>query len=222
MEILSEIIYNPKTKYVIITLLLAIFLFLCAYSYSNAVSSDFQSNLLRLHVLANSNSKEDQNLKYAVRDNILEYVNNLSKDAKINSKEELVSLVNFRKEEIKNIAEQTVQDMGYSYTVNVAIGNYNFPTKTYGDISLPSGPYDALRIEIGEAEGQNWWCVMFPPLCFVDVSSGIVPEDSKETLQDNLSDEEYLLILNESSENLKLKFKIVELFGNMNISTAKK
>ena len=102
-----------------------------------------------------------------------------------------------------------------------------FPTKTYGDISLPEGYYDALRIKIGKAEGKNWWCVMFPPLCFVDVTSGIVPDDSKDLLKENLSQEEYDLICNGNSENqnntdITFKFKIVELLNNTKMMLASK
>ena len=83
------------------------------------------------------------------------------------------------------IAKDTVEKQGYSYDVSVEIGNFSFPTKQYGDISLPAGFYDALEVKIGNAKGKNWWCVMFPPLCFVDVSSGIVPDNSKETLKNS-------------------------------------
>ena len=94
-------------------------------------------------------------------------------------------------------------------------------TKHYGDVSLPSGIYDALRVKIGTASGQNWWCVMFPPLCFVDVSSGIVPNDSKDLLQDNMSNEEYDLITNsDDNSSLTFKFKIVELFENIKVKLA--
>ncbi len=101
-------------------------------------------------------------------------------------------------------------------------GNFSFPTKSYGDISLPSGFYDALRIKIGNASGQNWWCVMFPPLCFVDVSSGIVPDDSKEAIKKDLSDEEFSLISNnEDNSEISFKFKLIEFFQNARIITAK-
>lgn len=80
------------------------------------------------------------------------------------------------------------------------------------------GYYDALRVKIGKAEGQNWWCVMFPPLCFVDVTTGVVPEESKEIIKDNLSDEEYALILSNSNKSTHFKFKIVEVLQNFNIS----
>ena len=105
--------------------------------------------------------------------------------------------------------------------LKIQIGNFPFPTKQYGDISLPAGNYDALRVEIGDGIGQNWWCVMFPPLCFVDITSGIVPEESKEKMQDNLSDEEYNLISETETVGFKLKFRLIEFFQNSNLFTAK-
>ena len=86
---------------------------------------------------------------------------------------------------------------------------------------MPAGFYDALKVEIGEAKGRNWWCVMFPPLCFVDISSGIVPEESKADLKNNLSDEEYSLISNDSDYGIKFKFKLLEMFANSGLVTAK-
>ena len=139
--------------------------------------------------------------------------------------EEAISLVEKNKDIFKQIALDTIRNEGFSYDVNINIGNFEFPTKNYGDISLPAGLYDALRVEIGEAKGQNWWCVMFPPLCFVDVSSGIVPDDSKDLLQDNMSDEEYDLITNSndnSSDEIQFKFKLLEFFNNNDLITAKK
>ena len=91
-------------------------------------------------------------------------------------------------------------------------GNFYFPTKIYGNISLPSGFYDALKIEIGEANGENWWCSLFPPLCFTDISSGVIDEESDENLQNNLGDEEYSVITDDSND-YKIKFKILELFS---------
>lgn len=90
-------------------------------------------------------------------------------------------------------------------------GNFYFPTKYYGNISMPAGLYDALKIEIGEAKGQNWWCSLFPPLCFTDISSGIIDEEADENLQNNLDEEEYSIITS-SSNTFKFKFKILELF----------
>ena len=123
---------------------------------------------------------------------------------------------------IAKIALKTIKDNGYNYNISVEIGNFSFPTKTYGDITLPSGNYDALRVKIGEAKGQNWWCVMFPPLCFIDISSGIVPEESKNSLKDSMTEEEYSLISNQKDNNLKFKFKLLELFANTDLISMKK
>ena len=212
---------NPKLKMIsILTFLIFIYSGICAFSYAKNVSLDISESVFRLHVIANSDSKEDQDLKYKVRDSLLEYMNNICKDC--SSKEEAISLVEQNKENFKKIAEDTIKNEGYSYTVNINIGNFEFPTKTYGDISLPAGFYDALRVEIGEAKGQNWWCVMFPPLCFVDISSGIVPDESKETMKENLSEEEYALISDDSNTQIQFKFKLLEFFTNSGFITAKK
>ena len=212
---------NPKLKMIsILTFLIFIYSGICAFSYAKNVSLDISESVFRLHVIANSDSKEDQDLKYKVRDSLLEYMNNICKDC--SSKEEAISLVEKNEENFKKIAEDTIKSEGYSYTVNINIGNFEFPTKTYGDISLPAGFYDALRVEIGEAKGQNWWCVMFPPLCFVDISSGIVPDKSKETMKENLSEEEYALISDDSNTQIQFKFKLLEFFTNSGFITAKK
>ena len=206
-------------KIIIIFALLILYLLLSIFSYSNAVSKDISDSVFRLHVIANSNSSEDQNLKYLVRDELINYMNSISSN--ISSKKEAINLIEKNKDAFYKIAKQVISDNGFDYDINIEIGNFSFPTKTYGDISLPAGFYDALRIKIGNASGENWWCVMFPTLCFVDLDNGIVPEDSKSNLQDNLKEEEYNLI---SSNNLefKLKFKLVEFFENAKIIMAKK
>lgn len=206
-------------KSIILFFLLLLFISICAFSYVNAVSTNISESVFRLHVLANSDSIEDQALKYKVRDKIIETMNSLTKSC--SSKEEVIKLAQDNLSYFKEIARNVIIENGYNYNVNISIGNFNFPTKTYGDISLPAGFYDALRIEIGEAEGQNWWCVMFPPLCFVDVSSGIVPEESKEMMKDELSKEEFQVI-SEQTPEVKFKFKLLELFSNVtNTLTAK-
>ncbi len=204
-----------------ITLILLLFLYttISAISYVEAVSTDISDSVFRLHVIANSDSDEDQALKYKVRDNLLKYMNNICSNC--SSKQEAINLVTEHKEEFKQVALDTIKKAGYSYNVKINIGNFEFPTKQYGDISLPAGYYDALRVEIGEAKGRNWWCVMFPSLCFIDVSSGIVPEESKEELQNVLSDEEYSIISDNSDNGIKLKFKLIEFFANNGLLTAK-
>ena len=200
-------------RFFIVIILFSFFVFISALSYVNAVSQNISDNVFRLHVIANSDSEEDQNLKYKVRDAVLEYMNNLASNC--SSKDEVIKLANEHQNEFYKIAKQVIQENGYNYDVNIRIGNFEFPTKTYGDISLPAGNYDALRIEIGEAKGQNWWCVMFPPLCFVDVSSGVVPDESKEIMQKNLDEEEYNLISDTESTDVKFKFSLIEFFQNI-------
>ena len=197
--------------FVILTLL-AIFILISAISYVSAVSNSIANSVFRLHVIANSDSEEDQNLKLKVRDELLSYMNIISKDSK--TKEEAMKIADEHKEEFIQIAERTIKENGYDYTVNIQIGKADFPTKYYGDISLPAGEYDALKVQIGEAKGKNWWCVMFPPLCFVDVSTGIVPDNSKQELKQSLNDEEYDLISKTDENEIAFKFKIVELFQN--------
>lgn len=207
-------IFSFLKRFLIVLILFSFFVFISALSYVNAVSSDISDSVFRLHVIANSDSKSDQELKYKVRDSLLEYMNNLAVNC--SSKEEIISLAQSHKDDFYNIAQQTIKKNGYNYSVKISIGNFEFPTKTYGDISLPAGYYDALKVEIGKAEGQNWWCVMFPPLCFVDVSSGIVPDESKQIMHENLSDEEYRLISDTESKDVKFKFGLIEWFKNIN------
>ena len=129
--------------------LLSLFTMYSAYSYSTTVSNNISNSVFRLHVIANSDSAEDQNLKYKVRDNIINYMNELSLNT--NSKEEAINIAKQHTNEFYNIAKETIKNNGYNYDVSINIGNYYFPTKTYGDIDFPAGFYDALRIEIGNA-----------------------------------------------------------------------
>ena len=220
MKNIFYIFKNSKVKMVIIlSFLLFLYTTICAISYAQTVSSNISESVFRLHVIANSDSQEDQNLKYIVRYNLLSYMNEIC--ANVNNKAEAIEIAKQNEAEFKQIAIQTIQEQGYSYDVNISIGNFEFPTKQYGDISLPAGYYDALRVEIGEAKGQNWWCVMFPPLCFVDISSGIVPEESKELIQNNLNEEEFALVSDHNPE-IQFKFKLLEFFTNNGLITAKK
>ena len=212
---------NSKVKMVIIlSFLLFLYTTICAFSYAQNISTDISNSVFRLHVIANSDSKEDQNLKYKVRDTLLRHMKELCCDCK--NKDEAIKIVKEHLEEFKQIALQTIKDNGYSYNININIGNFEFPTKEYGDISLPAGFYDALKVEIGEAKGQNWWCVMFPPLCFIDVTSGMVPEESKKQLENDLSEEEFALVSEDSDIKIQFKFKILEFFNGNGFTTAKK
>lgn len=206
-----------KKNYFLLILLLILFILFTAYSYSSAISKELCDGVFRLHIIANSDSDDDQNLKYKVRDALLEYMNSLTSNC--NSKSEVIEVANSHLSDFHNIAQKVITENGYNYDVNVEIGNFAFPTKVYGDISFPSGYYDALEVKIGSAKGHNWWCVMFPPLCFVDVTSGVVPTTSKDELQNNLSNEDYSII-SDTDANAQIKFKIIELFKNIDIKLA--
>lgn len=210
---------NPKLRnFSLIVFLLFIYVFICARNYVSAVSNNLSDAVFRLHVLANSDSAEDQALKLKVRDSLLNYMNDICSNC--TTKEEAISLANENKKNFQQIAEQTISENGYNYPVKINIDNFYFPTKNYGDITLPAGFYDALRVEIGEAKGKNWWCVMFPSLCFIDVSSGIVDDSAKENLEKNLEEESYSIISDKNNSEIKLKFKLIELFAEKGLFTA--
>ena len=201
----------------ILTILVFIYIALLSFNYSKAISCNLSDSVFRLHIIANSDSSADQELKLKVRDKIIEYMNTLTSNS--SDKKDVISIVNNHLDSFKEIALNTIKENGYNYDVNIEIGNFHFPTKSYGDISFPAGNYDALKIEIGDAIGQNWWCVLFPPLCFVNSSTGVVPDDSKNTLKENINSESYEIISegnnsNDNTSDIKIKFKIIEFFNN--------
>lgn len=201
----------------ILTILVFIYIALLSFNYSKAISSNLSDSVFRLHIIANSDSSSDQELKLKVRDKIIEYMNTLTSNS--SDKKDVISMVNNHLDSFKEIALNTIKENGYNYDVNIEIGNFHFPTKSYGDISFPAGNYNALKIEIGDAIGQNWWCVLFPPLCFVNSSTGVVPDDSKNTLKENINSESYEIISegnnsNDNTSDIKIKFKIIEFFNN--------
>ena len=161
-------------------------------------------NVLRLHVLANSDSSEDQALKLEVRDRILEETATLFKNCK--SKDEAREAVESNLDKIREIAEQTVREAGYEYGVSVSLGEEEYPTKNYEECCFPAGEYLSLRVMIGEAEGENWWCVLFPPLC-IDAAG-----ESREVFAEvGLTDEQYSFITETDNPKYKVRFKLLEV-----------
>lgn len=204
----------------LLTFLLFIYIFISAQSYVTAIATNLSDAVFRLHVLANSDSEADQNLKLKVRDSLLNYMNEICSNC--STKEEAISIAQKNQNKFQEIAEETIISNGFNYSVKINIGNFYFPTKNYGDISLPAGFYDSLRVEIGEAKGQNWWCVMFPSLCFIDISSGVVDNEAKENLEENLEKESYSIISDNKKSNIKFKFKLIEFFAEKGLFTANK
>lgn len=166
------------------------------------------SNIIRFHVRAESDSKEDQWLKLQVKEAVLAYISPVL--SKSQSVDESRQLLYNESENIRNVAAATLRSLGDESDVNVYFENCYFPMKTYGDMTFPPGEYEAFRVDIGEAQGKNWWCVLYPPLCFVDAVYGEVPEESKEELKGVLTKEEYSMV---SGENVKFRFKYLKIFN---------
>ncbi|MFZ5351250.1 MAG: stage II sporulation protein R [Bacillota bacterium] len=197
----------------------SVFGILCnIYINTDKVLADVPSKLIRLHVVANSDSPEDQELKRKVRDEVIDRVSPRFESLK--SIEEVKQLIADSLSEIESIAQEVIVKNGKSYSVKAELGDFDFPTKQYGSLTLPAGTYQALNIKIGNAEGNNWWCVMFPPLCFIDIAHGVVPQETMSRLRESLTDEEYELLLSAETEQeipVKLKFKILEIAKSLNL-----
>ncbi|WP_286909087.1 stage II sporulation protein R [Clostridium sp. UBA1652] len=179
------------------------------------IVKDISEKLIRFHVIANSDEETDQQLKIKVKDNIINYIFPKLKDSK--SIDESREILRNNNKQILKIAEKTIKENGYNYTVNSTLDRENFPEKNYGNITLPQGEYEAYRVIIGSGQGKNWWCVMFPPLCFVDVTKGQVSDkETEETMKRVLDDDEYTEISNKNDKNkIKIKFKIVEIIKDL-------
>lgn len=201
-----------KYKLLIVSLVLIISIIYILNSYltaQEAYMDGIRDEIIRFHVRANSDSEEDQALKLKVRDKILKETKYLLKESK--SIDETRSIMKNNLDNIKYIAQKVLEDEGENYDVNVTFGIERFPTRKYGNLVFPAGEYEALVVEIGEGKGQNWWCVMFPPLCFVDITNG-TPAHVEEDLMEVLSEEEINSLLAEKNPPVVLKSKLVELF----------
>lgn len=179
------------------------------------IVKDISEKLIRFHVIANSDEEVDQQLKIKVKDNIINYIFPKLKDSK--SIDESRDILHNNNKQILKIAEKTIKENGYNYSVNSTLDRENFPEKNYGNITLPQGEYEAYRVIIGSGQGKNWWCVMFPPLCFVDVTKGQVSDkETEETMKRVLDNDEYTEISNKNDKNkIKIKFKIVEIIKDL-------
>lgn len=140
-----------KKNFLIIILLFLIYFIFYSFSYSYSVSQELQENLFRLHIIANSDSEEDQNLKLYVRDKVIEYLHKFT----FSSKEDLISYLQNNISSLENIVQQAIHEKGYSYPFSIEISNSYFPQKDYNNIHLPSGNYDGLKIKIGDSEREK-------------------------------------------------------------------
>ncbi len=183
-------------------LILSMVFSMMGFSY---ICNNIENKVLRLHVLANSDSAEDQDLKLKVRDKVLEYSGDIFSLA--NTKDEAEKITSEKIDEIRNVALEEIHNLGYDYDVKVELTNMYFNTRHYENVTLPAGRYDALRIIIGSGKGKNWWCVMFPSMCIPAAT-----EEQKD-LSKVLNEEEIELVENE--EKYEVKFKCIEAFEYM-------
>ena len=195
------------------TIALAMIVILCGVAFiremqveakANEVQEKLSGEVFRFHVLANSDSQEDQELKMKVKEAVVDYMRENLSGAE-NAAEAKAWAIR-HKEELTRIAREVLLAEGSKDQVTTEIVRSEFPDKTYGDITFPAGWYDALRIKIGKAQGHNWWCVLYPNLCFMDSVHAVVPEEGKEELQSVLTDEEYAMIVKGTPVKIKWFF----------------
>lgn len=196
-----------RLKILEIALLIGMAVFLASGAMALRTQDDLAAKVVRLHVLANSDSEEDQALKLRVRDVVLERATELLKQSA--DRQEAEHLLRGDLKELERIAAEEIRARGYAYPVAVELEAAEFPTREYDGFTLPAGEYLALRVLIGEARGQNWWCVVFPPLC--TAASADVPASA---LAAGFSREEVSLIT-EENEGYVLKFKAVEFWEEL-------
>ena len=183
------------------------------YIWTVALGNDvFQpsiaSKILRFHVVANSDGEEDQAVKIAVRDAVGTYLQPLLEES--DSLDKTKEIVSRHMHEIIEIAVTIMQEHGFDYDVQVSITTTHFPEKTYGSYKFPKGQYEALQIVLGEGAGQNWWCVLYPNMCFRGAVYEVVEEDAKTALKEILTPWEYADVFD--SGKVELKFKFLEYF----------
>lgn len=175
------------------------------YTDENTILDDITNSVIRFHIRANSDSEEDQALKLKVRDAVLSYLEPELSMAE--NREAAKTIMEEHLEDIENVASSVIHAEGYSYEVQAYLTKEEFPIKSYGDLLFPAGEYEALRVDIGKNEGGNWWCVMYPGLCFVDTAGGVVATDGKEELRQILTPEEYEELLICPEDEVQVEYR---------------
>lgn len=165
-------------------------------------------SVVRLHVIANSDSDTDQALKLKVRDAVLASMPEILGNA--DDRESALENLSKNLERVRLIAQNVVNSEGYDYTVSVALGDEKYPTKSYENVCFPAGVYKSLQIKIGDADGKNWWCVLFPQLCL----SGTKKAESA-FIEVGLTSDQYKVITETENTKYKIRFKVLEAFGEV-------
>ena len=172
--------------------------------------AEVYDNVIRLHVIANSNSEEDQSLKLKVRDAVLAAANGISVDTSDVKEARMIFEQNI--DVLKASAEKCIMDEGYFYNVSVCLTEESYPTKNYESLCFPAGEYLSLQVKIGDAVGENWWCVLFPPLC-MSVATEMTAADA--LINVGFSSEQYKIITDTSKASYTVRFKILETIENV-------
>lgn len=167
------------------------------------LSSHLAPSILRFHILADSDSRQDQQVKLEVRSLILDYMQEkMNPDA---TKPETIAYLTENTDALEVMMNQYLSDQGFTYQAKLQLTNCYFPARTYGAFTFPSGYYDAARIVLGEGQGHNWWCVLYPRFCFVDAVCDSVPEESLALLRQNLNQDDFLA-LEDNRPEIKIRF----------------
>ena len=183
--------------------------FLFPFTPDVSTQEALSEQVLRFHVLADTNSQTDQHIKLLVRDAILAYTTPLLTHAA--TANEVKQILTPLLPKLTTLADQVLAVSDVSYTASVHIETTYFPVKQYGSLLLPPGEYEALRIVLGEGEGKNWWCLVFPSLCFLDGTTAVLPEKEKQTLKNLLPEAEYNVLFPEEKQNIQFSFRLYEL-----------
>ena len=160
-----------------------------------ALAGRIRENVLRFHVIGDSNRREDQELKLQVRSLLF------------------TSYINLHKSELEKAADDFIHSRGFDYESSIEVGVSHFPTKSYGDMLFPAGDYDAVRVILGTGKGRNWWCVLYPSLCFVSDTAAVVPDSSKAQLAGMLAEEDYSSLF-ASHPDIQISFRLSEWWNS--------
>lgn len=170
----------------------------------STIQQGISHKIIRFHVIANSDSDADQALKLKVKEAVVNYTAELLCNSKSISETE--DLLSSHTNDIISIANNVISENDYDYPVTAEITDTYFPTKSYGNYTFPPGTYRAFQIKIGEAKGKNWWCVLYPPLCFIDISHGTVNPESEELLKETLTTDEFQAVSDEYTVKYRFKY----------------
>ncbi len=201
-----------KKLAVIAALILIISIFIGTYFPIHG-EAELYDKVLRLHVLANSDSSEDQALKLKVRDAVIEYLTPQAENC--SGLSEMKTVVESSIGEITETAENVIKNEGYDYPVSVTLGFEEYPTRNYESMCFPSGEYLSLRVMIGNAEGQNWWCVLFPPLCLGAAENKTKKENEDAFISAGLTDDQYKIVTETENTKYRARFKILEIIESI-------